>query len=166
MKQARKYKITLRVAAGLLAVTVLWLNPPGAAGSECGACGDTAAKKAAAPEKDVKKAEAGHGHGGHKSGGDPVATALANCEHKVPTYQCAECRYEAGVVKAESALWKNEKGGLLTDLTVSNRKVHVAMTLTGEVRMNENAAVHLSPRVAGVIESVAVDIGATVKAGD
>ncbi|MBU4211736.1 MAG: efflux RND transporter periplasmic adaptor subunit [Kiritimatiellae bacterium] len=179
MKQAWKYKITLRVATGLLAVTVLWLNPPGAAGSECGACGDTAAKKAAAPEKDVAKAEAadcgaqgneaaeaGHGHGGHKSGGDPVATALANCEHKVPLYQCAECRYEAGVVKADASLWKNEKGGLLTDLTVSNRKVRAAMTLTGEVRLNENAAVHLSPRVAGVIESVAVDIGATVKVGD
>ena len=39
------------------------------------------------------------------------------------------------------------------------------MTLTGDIRLNENTAVHLSPRVAGVIESVAVNIGATGEGG-
>jgi len=96
---------------------------------------------------------------------EQVKTALANCEHKIPTYQCEECRYEAGVVKIDSSLWKNKKGGLLTALTVTTRKMQAAKILTGEVSLNENAAVHLNARAAGVIESVAVDIGATVKAG-
>ena len=154
MKQAQKHEMPLRVAAGLLAA-VCWMA------------------------SEPVHAEEGHGKnpsheaGGDKAGetnrgdnADPVATALANCEHKIPIYQCVECRYEAGVVKADASIWKNAKGGLLVALTVTNRKVRTTMTLTGEIRMNENATVHLSPRVAGVIESVAVDIGATVKAGD
>ena len=40
------------------------------------------------------------------------------------------------------------------------------MPATGEVALNENAAVHISPRIPGIIESVSADIGARVKAGD
>jgi cobalt-zinc-cadmium efflux system membrane fusion protein len=96
---------------------------------------------------------------------EQVKTALANCEHQIPMYQCEECRYEAGVVKIDASLWKNKKGGLLSALTVMTRKMQAAKILTGEVSLNVNAAVHLNARAAGVIESVAVDIGATVKAG-
>ena len=84
----------------------------------------------------------------------------------MPIYQCAECRYQAGVVKVDASLWKGGQGGILESLVVSNRKVQAVTTLIGEVRLNENAAVHLSPRVAGVIEWVAVDIGARVQAGE
>ena len=145
MKKTWTWTTTFRAAAGLLAA--IWC---------------TAGRPAIAGEEGAEKP----GLAGHGTSADPLATALTNCEHKIPMYKCAECRYEAGVVRADASLWKSEKGGLLTGLSVTNRKVRAVTRLTGEVRLNENAAVHLSPRVAGVIESVAVDIGATVKAGD
>jgi len=49
---------------------------------------------------------------------DPLAAALNDCEHKIPTYQCAECRYEAGVVKADGSLCKDSTGGLFNDMSV------------------------------------------------
>jgi cobalt-zinc-cadmium efflux system membrane fusion protein len=97
---------------------------------------------------------------------DPAMAALEHCEHNIPTYRCEECRYEAGVVKADASLWKGAPGGILSAILATERKVLATRTLTGEVRLNENATVHVSPRVAGVIESVAVDIGQRVKAGD
>jgi len=96
---------------------------------------------------------------------DPLAAALNDCEHKIPTYQCAECRYEAGVVKADGSLWKDSTGGLFKDMSVQESELQSITALTGEIRLNENAAVHISARATGVIESVSVDIGQTVKAG-
>lgn len=154
MKHTQRYDVGLRAGIGLLAI-VCWMagSPALAEGKE---------KEEAGHE--------GHGHGAEKAGhgekADPLAAAMENCEHKIPIYQCAECRYEVGVVKVDASLWKNEKGGLLAPHIVTNRKVRTVASLTGEVKLNENLAVHISPRVAGVIESVAVDIGATVKAGD
>ncbi|OQW95666.1 MAG: hypothetical protein BWK77_07075 [Verrucomicrobia bacterium A1] len=89
------------------------------------------------------------------------------CECGVPTYQCAECRYEVGVVKLDASLLKREDGGgLVRTQTVERIKVSAALPATGEVALNENAAVHISPRIPGLIESVTADIGARVKAGD
>jgi cobalt-zinc-cadmium efflux system membrane fusion protein len=89
------------------------------------------------------------------------------CEHNIPTYQCAECRYEVGVVKLDASLLKREDGGgLVRTQIVERTKVHAALPATGEVALNENAAVHISPRIPGIIESVSADIGARVKAGD
>ena len=136
MKQAQRYEMTQRIVAGLL-VAVWWM-----------ASGSTFAEERQGDNV------------------DPAATALVKCEHEVPIYQCAECRYQAGVVKVDASLWKSGQGGILESLVVSNRRVRAVATLIGEVRLNENAAVHLSPRVAGVIESVAVDIGARVQAGE
>jgi cobalt-zinc-cadmium efflux system membrane fusion protein len=49
---------------------------------------------------------------------------------------------------------------------VTRTQVLVTLPATGEVALNENAAVHISPRIAGIIEFVSVDIGARVKVGD
>jgi len=91
----------------------------------------------------------------------------AKCECGIPIYQCAECRYEVGVVKLDASLLKREDGtGLVQTQSVAQTNVSMALPTTGEVALNENAAVHISPRIAGIIESVSADIGARVKAGD
>ena len=90
-----------------------------------------------------------------------------NCECGIPIYQCAECRYEAGLVKLDASLMKSADGSGLVRTHVAGRmKMSEGLPATGEVALNENAAVHISPRIAGIIESVPVDIGARVKAGD
>ncbi len=159
MKHTMKYAMAIGMAAGLLMAAGGPARGKAPDGEQHAATSGHPAHGAACLET-KPDAHAGHAHQGE--GGDP----LADCEHRLPIYQCAECRYEVGVVKADAALWRNAQGGLLAALTVSNRPARTAITLTGEVQLNENTAVHLSPRVAGVIESVAVDIGATVQAGD
>ena len=122
-----------------------------------------AADDTCCPPSKQPDAHAGHGHD------EPAnldEAANEPCEHKVPIFQCAECRYEAGLVKIDGSLWKNGQTGLLTTATVTTRTMREAVALTGEIRLNENTAAHMSPRVAGVIESVAVDLGAVVKPGD
>jgi len=92
----------------------------------------------------------------------------AKCPHG-PTIECAECRYEVGVVKVAPTLMKrgDESGtGLVSTVQVALSKMTTAITITGEIKMNENAAVHVSPRVPGIIQKVNVDIGAEIKKGD
>jgi len=95
--------------------------------------------------------------------------AGAKCEHNIPTYACASCRYEVGVVKVPASLLRHDSGaetGLIRTQHVAKVKVTDGLTVTGEVQLNENAAVHISPRIPGIIESVRVDIGAHVRKGD
>lgn len=124
------------------------------------------------------------GYGAHASAGcgkedgcgatSPVAAAssievraLVKCEHEIPIYQCDECRYEAGVVKLDSSLMKQrDGGGLVQTQSVVRAKVAEVLATTGEVALNENATVHISPRISGIIETVSTDIGKRVKAGD
>jgi len=112
------------------------------------------------------------GHGEERPDGHKVSVSFeermqSKCEHNVPIYQCNECRYEAGVVKLDSSILKKADGtGLVKTQAVARTKVSLTLSVTGEIALNENAAVHISPRISGIIESVAVDIGARVKAGD
>jgi cobalt-zinc-cadmium efflux system membrane fusion protein len=95
--------------------------------------------------------------------------ARVKCEHDVPAYQCASCRYEVGVVKVSPALVKEEAGdgsGLIRSGLVEKIGVTDGLTVTGEVQLNENRAVHISPRIPGIIESVKVDMGDHVREGD
>jgi cobalt-zinc-cadmium efflux system membrane fusion protein len=70
-------------------------------------------------------------------------------------------------VKVDAGLLKRaDGGGLVRTQAVARTKGLATLPATGEVALNENAAVHISPRIAGIIESVSVDIGARVKAGD
>lgn len=92
----------------------------------------------------------------------------AECPHGL-TIECAECRYEVGVVKLDPSLMKTtgETGtGLVKTIQVARSKMTTAVNITGEVRMNENSAVHVSPRITGVIRAVHVDIGTEVAKGD
>jgi len=90
------------------------------------------------------------------------------CPHGL-TIECAECRYEVGVVKLDASLMQPAAGagtGLVKTIRVAKSKMNTAVKITGEVRMNENSAVHVSPRIPGVIRAVNVDIGAEVSKGD
>lgn len=126
-------------------------------------CGKEKADKHAIPDAETVREE-----GAATAPAASIEERVAvKCEHNVPTYQCAECRYEVGVVKLDASLLKREDGaGLVRTQTVARIKVSTALPTTGEVALNENAAVHISPRIAGIIESVPADIGARVKAGD
>ncbi|OGV46380.1 MAG: hypothetical protein A2X46_10565 [Lentisphaerae bacterium GWF2_57_35] len=135
-------------------------------------CGKTQAEPHGAPAAEKSGEEPCHDHG---CGGEEAAASSASleervaekCEHDVPIYQCDECRYEVGLVKVAASLLKKEDGGgLVRTQAAALTPVSATLPATGEVALNENAAVHISPRVAGIIESVSADIGARVKAGD
>lgn len=104
---------------------------------------------------------------GHAAEASIEQRLAEKCEHSIPIYQCDECRYEVGLVKLDASLMQSTDGsGVVQTQAVARMKMSETMPVTGEVVMNGNAAVHISPRAAGIIESVAVDIGARVKAGD
>jgi cobalt-zinc-cadmium efflux system membrane fusion protein len=134
-------------------------------------CGERRPDKPAAPLAAGEHGDDdGHGHGDGPVSALAAVTGdrfVSDCECGVPIYQCAECRYEVGLVKLDPCLFKrDEGGGLVQTQAVAKTKVSTALPATGEVALNENAAVHISPRIAGIIESVSADIGARVKAGD
>ncbi|MCX7009996.1 MAG: efflux RND transporter periplasmic adaptor subunit, partial [Kiritimatiellaeota bacterium] len=148
-------KDTWTITGGLCALLAVFAMTSG--------CGKEKADKPAAPDTETGRKEV--------SATAPSASieerVSVKCSHGVPTYQCAECRYEVGVVKLDASLLKREDGaGLVRTQAVTRTKVSSALPTTGEVALNENAAVHISPRIAGIIESVPTDIGARVKAGD
>ncbi len=99
----------------------------------------------------------------------PEQVQAAKCPHGL-TIACDECRYEVGVVKVEPSLLKAANANsapLISTMPVPAKgKKTVAVQITGEVRMNENTAVHLSPRIPGVIREVNVDIGTAVRKDD
>jgi cobalt-zinc-cadmium efflux system membrane fusion protein len=121
--------------------------------------------------------ESSSGHAGHDHGEEhdhsvdiPIEQIeSARCEHGMPTYLCDECRYEIGLVKVSPDLLKEGLAGgtglLVTD-TASVRPLLRGLSFTGEIRLNENKAVHVSPPIPGIIERVYVDIGASVARGD
>jgi cobalt-zinc-cadmium efflux system membrane fusion protein len=151
------------VACFAIAVIVV-ASGCGRGGHEVGA----AAPAEAADGQQVKSEE--HGQPATPATASPGSLeerVSAKCEHDLPTYQCAECRYEVGVVKLDASLLKREDGGgLVRTQTVTRIKVSSILSTTGEVALNENAAVHIRPPIAGIIESVKMDIGTRVKAGD
>lgn len=91
------------------------------------------------------------------------------CEHKLPAYQCGECRYEVGSVKVEKDLLHNEENpgkGLVRVIPATKKRVNLSFNATGEINLNENMAADIRPRIEGIIRSVNVDIGARVKKND
>jgi cobalt-zinc-cadmium efflux system membrane fusion protein len=84
------------------------------------------------------------------------------CEHNKKTFECDECRYETGFVRAPPALIE---GGLVKTVKVERQKVAVPIALTGEVRFDERRIGHLSSQVEGIIKTVYVALGDQVKKG-
>jgi cobalt-zinc-cadmium efflux system membrane fusion protein len=115
-------------------------------------------------------ADDGCGRGGEDEAGASASLderANAPCEHAVPIYRCDACRYETGLVKLAAGILKQGNGeGLVRTQAAARTGVTAVLSVTGEVALNENATVHISPRIAGIVDTVSADIGALVKAGD
>ncbi len=130
--------------------------PPPAASASAHAEGDGHA------EHEEKEHE-GHGDDEKSDLDRPLDELFGmTCEHKKKTFECDECRYEVGVVRAPSAL---TEGGLVKTAKAERQKVAVPITLTGEVRFDERRVGHVSSQVEGVIKKVHVALGDRVKAG-
>jgi len=87
----------------------------------------------------------------------------ARCEHDMLTYQCDECRYETGMVKVAPDLL--DEDGPLQTVRVVRRTTEESIAHNGEVRLNEERAAWLSPRTAGTVRSILVDLGTHVRQG-
>lgn len=94
----------------------------------------------------------------------PVEELLAaRCEHDIPTHACAECRYEVGVVEVSPDLL--DADGPLDTARVALRVFSGTTAFNAEVRLNEERSAYLSPRAAGTIRSIDVDLGSRVHRG-
>ncbi len=92
----------------------------------------------------------------------PIDEILATvCGHGTLTYQCAECRYEVGMVKVPKTLLES---GLIKTVEVSKSAGDAILALTGEVTLNELKAARLSPAAPGIVKKVLVDLGQRVVA--
>lgn len=93
----------------------------------------------------------------------PVEELVAlTCEHEKKTFECDECRYEAGFVRAPASL---VAGGLISTVRAGRQKVAVPVTLTGEVRFDERLVGHVSSPVKGIIRTTHVTLGDRVRKG-
>jgi cobalt-zinc-cadmium efflux system membrane fusion protein len=93
----------------------------------------------------------------------PVDALFARtCEHKRKTFECDQCRYEIGVVKAPRALFDE---GLLKTTQVVRERVAQPLLLTGEVRFDERRVTHVSLPAQGVVRKASVTLGDRVKKG-
>ncbi|MDP3980902.1 MAG: efflux RND transporter periplasmic adaptor subunit [Chlamydiota bacterium] len=94
--------------------------------------------------------------------------AEMRCEHNTETYLCDVCRYEVGVVRVAPWLLKQgeTKEGLIRVGKVVLQTISAKIQTTGEISLNANSTVHVTPRISGIINSVAVDIGTQVTEGD
>ncbi len=115
----------------------------------------------------AKAAEAGHeGHAHAAVSPDQLFTV--QCEHEIPQYTCDECRYELGLVKVADELIRpaGAATGLIAVAEVRTHQAGTELELTGVIQLNASREVHVSPRIAGVVREVRVDVGSAVKQGD
>ncbi len=121
--------------------------------------------------------ETGPGHGGHdeaEAGSHEEDEELVDldvstevlfslrCEHDLKTYECPECRYEVGVVKAPAEL---VEGGLIETISPQRRAVTTPLRLTGEVQFDERLVVHVTTQAEGIVRKVHVALGDRVERG-
>ncbi len=136
------------------------------AAAGCGTDRGEVASARAASVTDPAAEPAGHeGEEGEVSDLDrPIEDLMSDqCEHGVRTYTCDECRYEVGVVKVAPDLL--DEDGPLQTARVVRRSREGSMAHNGEVRLDEERAAYLSPRTAGTVRSILVDLGADVRRG-
>jgi membrane fusion protein, heavy metal efflux system len=123
-------------------------------------------KAAAAGEAPASRSDTLSGQSEEKEASDldrPLAELFAmTCEHGLKTFECAECRYETGVVRAPAGLFA---GGLLEVRKAVREKVAIPVQLTGEVRFDERKVAHLGTQAEGVVRAVHVALGDRVRPG-
>ena len=87
----------------------------------------------------------------------------ARCEHGIPAHTCGECRYEVGFVSVPAELIGPGKG--IETATAALQPAVEAREAPGVVALNEERTVWLSPRAAGVVRTIRVDLGTHVAPG-
>ena len=93
----------------------------------------------------------------------PIEELMAlTCEHHKKAFECDECRYETGFVRASADLVRE---GLIETAHVARQRVAAPITLTGEVRFDERRIAHVSSQVEGIIKKVHVALGSRVERG-
>lgn len=97
----------------------------------------------------------------------PVAELMAaRCEHQMAAHECAECRYEVGVVRADDDLFDPAAGGVLAVHEVAAGPASTVREVPGEVVLDGNRTVVVTPLAEGVVTAVRVDLGSRVAAGE
>ena len=150
-------RATLSIAGLLLALlTASCGGPAASAARKTASAGDAPADSSALPAAKDEPAE--------PSDLDrPLEELFAmTCEHQLKTFECAECRYETGVVCAPAKLFA---GGLLQTQKAVREHVAIPLQLTGEVRFDERRVTHLSTQAEGIVREVHVALGDRVSAG-
>jgi cobalt-zinc-cadmium efflux system membrane fusion protein len=88
------------------------------------------------------------------------------CEHGIPTYQCAECRYETGMVPAPPGTQLGgQEGALVATARVEQRAIPPTILVAGEVAAAGDRTVHVSSRTPGVIHGPPARLGQEVTPG-
>lgn len=88
----------------------------------------------------------------------------ASCEHKIPQYQCDECRYEIGMVKLDATL-VGDNGLVHTGFPEKRQSRHEERSLPGEVQLDETRTVHVASPLTGLITRGFTTPGKRVEAG-
>jgi cobalt-zinc-cadmium efflux system membrane fusion protein len=143
-----------------------------AVAASCRRAGPAPAPAAAQAKDGSEDGHEAHPDEGHAEGAKagkpsdldrPVEELVAlTCEHGKKTFECDECRYETGFVRAPASL---AEGGLITTVKTGRRKVAVPVTLTGEVRFDERRVSHVSSQVEGIVRATHVTLGDRVRKG-
>ena len=140
------------IAIGLATVVVL-----AAAGWYLSGSNDTAKKVVDGPHRE----SAGHAdteHHGAKADDKHVdSDEHADGEHHDEAKESHDDKLELSEAQVAAAGVKLE--------SVGPARIRTAITLPGEIRFNEDKTAHVVPRLAGVVEQVAVNLGQQVKRG-
>jgi cobalt-zinc-cadmium efflux system membrane fusion protein len=96
---------------------------------------------------------------------DQIFSASTVCEHGIPQYTCAECRYQLGVVKVSADLLAEKGDQGFRTATVDRRPMPAGQELNGEVELDEDRSVFIGPRAPGVVRAIHVDVGQRVRQG-
>ncbi|MDD2624565.1 MAG: efflux RND transporter periplasmic adaptor subunit, partial [Candidatus Riflebacteria bacterium] len=124
---------------------------------------------AAVKESSSCGASDGHNHGGHGGhdhslkdvGSKPVEELYAkDCEHQIKSIDCDECRYELGAVKITEMLLKMIKTSVMQKTNIKQ-----AVNFRGELEFDNNLLRTVTSPVLGVIGTMNVRVGDSVKAG-
>ncbi len=104
----------------------------------------------------------GHDHHDHSDSKPLEEMILEDCEHEISIYQCGECRYEVGMVNIPDFLSNGSVHDLLQTVVVGKQNLATELHATGEIALNENRTVHVSPRIPGIVETTHIDLGMNV----
>lgn len=106
--------------------------------------------------------EAEHDGHGHEEEVSLEELESVNCEHDMAAANCAECRFEVGVVKIE----RESVDALIETGTVENIERLTRLNFTGQVQLDRTRTVKIAPSGGGRIEKIEKFLGDKVLKGE